>query len=308
MSQFIDEVRRRLIAVLSLSERTIRSLAAIIGGASTFLTQNLLPESLRGTTIYSVTIGMMQQYIVQRVARMETEAAADRVQLDEAYVQRKMAGTVLETAGLLTIGFSPLWVFAIAGDVAGGTRIYYHRLVEQLKEDGILDQDAEPSGMVDLLEAIQETSSTSATAIDTPPLSREELAQMASEIRASYSRVLGHVAEPRQQLDAVWARMRALAQRESISIERLSGIMSMDAASSSKSRAAAALMAGQVGVELFDEKILDSYRQTLASVREQGIDSFLRDHMRPFMETASAHFDPGRTTWIEDRLGGDPEA
>lgn len=303
MSHFVDDIRRRLTSALSLSERTIRSLAAIIGGASTLLTETLFPEAVRGTTIYNVTIGMMQQYIVERVAGMESEAAEDHVELSEDYIQRKMAGTLLEIAGLFTIGFSPLWVFAIAGDLAAGSKVYLHRLVERLKKDGIVAEKTEATELADVLEAIQDASSKSAMAIDTPPLSREELAKLADEVKISYGQAFGHTTNLRPQLDAVWERMEQLARRENISIERLSGIMTVNAASWSKSRVDTALVAGQVGAELFDEKILDSYRKTLAEALERGVDEYVHDHMRPFLESASSHFDPSRTTWIERKLG-----
>jgi hypothetical protein len=64
-----------------------------------------------------------------------------------------------------------------------------------------------------------------------------------------------------------------------------------------------ALAAGRTGAELFDEKILDSYRRTLAAASEQGVDRYVSDHMRPFLQTARSHFDSGRTTWIEREFG-----
>ena len=303
MSRFSDAVRRRLTRVLSLSERTIRSLSTVAVGASTLLTETLFPESLRGTTTYKVTIGMMQQYIIEQVAGMEGEVTEGHVELGDDYVQRKMAGTALEAAGLLTVGFSPLWVFAIAGDVAGGSKVYLHRLVERLKEDGIVAEKTEATELVDVLEAIQDASSKSATAIDTPPLSREELAKLADEMKAGYGRAFEHTTDLLPRLDDIWERMERLASRENISIERLGGVMTVDAVSWSEKGAGMALAAGRTGAELFDEKILDSYRKTLAAASEQGVDKYVSDHMRPFLQTARSHFDPSRTTWIERKLG-----
>ena len=54
---FSEVVRQRIAQVLSLPERTIRSLATIAVGASTLLTDTLFPKALRGTTTYKVTIG-----------------------------------------------------------------------------------------------------------------------------------------------------------------------------------------------------------------------------------------------------------
>ena len=116
MSRFSEAVRQRVTRVLSLSERAVRALSAVAVGTSTLLTETLFPEALRGTTTYRVTIGLMQQFIIERVAGMGRELAEGQVELGDDYAQRKMVGTALEAAGLLTVGFSPLWVLAIAGD------------------------------------------------------------------------------------------------------------------------------------------------------------------------------------------------
>ena len=85
--------------------------------------------------------------------------------------------------------FSPLWVFAIAGDAAGGSKVFLNRLVEHLKENEIIPQEAKATELVDVLEAIQVASSKSATSIDTPPLSRKKLTELADEMKGSYMRV-----------------------------------------------------------------------------------------------------------------------
>ena len=59
---------------------------------------------------------------------------------------------------------------------------------------------------------------------------------------------------------------------------------------------------GRTGVELFDEQILDSYRKTLTTISEKGIDKYMSSHMQPFMKSAKSHFNPGQKTWFESRF------
>lgn len=300
---FYETIRQRLMYTLSLPERTVRSLAALIGGTSTFLTETLFPKPLRGTTTYQVTIGLMQQFMIERVAGMENKIEEEHVQLGEDYVQRKMAGTALEAAGLLAMGYSPLWVFAILGDAAGGSKVFLNRLVKHLKENNLVTQDFEARQLVDVLEAVQEASSKSASTIDTPPLSNEELSKLADEMKLSYGRVFKSTKNLTPRLEAMWDTMEQLAFRENISIERLVGIMTVDAALWSKKGLGIARATGQTGAALFNEKILDSYKETLATITEQRIDAFMSHHMRPFMQSARAHFDPAQKTWTETKLG-----
>jgi hypothetical protein len=299
---FFEAAFQHLMYALSLPERTIRSLAALAGGTSTLLADTLFPKSFRGTTTYRVTIGMMQQFIIERVAGMKSEISADRAEVGDDFVQRKMAGTALEAAGLLTMGASPLWVLAILGDAAGGSKVFLNRLVKYLKENSVIEEQTEATELVDVLEAVQEASSKSAITIDTPPLSRAELSRLADEMKASYIRVFRSTTNLVPRLETIWKNMERLSRSENISIERLGGIMAVDAVSWSKKGMGIALATGRTGAELFDEKILDSYKQTLAATSEQGIDKYMSEHMQPFIQSARMHFDPAQKTWTESKL------
>jgi hypothetical protein len=271
---------------------------------STLLTETIFPESLRGTTTYRVTIGLMQQYILEKIAGMEDKASEEGVELSDDFAQRKLAGTALEAAGLLTMGFSPLWVFAIAGDAAGGSKLYLQRLVQRLKENDLIPQDEEANELVDVLEAIQGAVSQSALAVDMPPLSRDDLVRLVDDIKDGYVRTFEDSSNLLPSLDELWARMEQLTKREGVSIERLGGAMAMEAVAWSKKSAGMVLAAGQTGIQLFDEKILDSYKQTLSRAAEHGVDKVISDHMRPFLLMAKEHFDTSRQTWTEKLLSG----
>ena len=306
--RYIDKVRQHLHYSLSLPERTVRSLAAIGGGTTALLTDTLFPESMRRTHIYTLTLGSIQQFVIENVAGMESELAEEGTELSDEMVQRRMAGAALSAAGLCSIGFSPLWVLAIAGDAAGGTKVFHNRLVENLKENGLVAEEAECTELVDVLEAVQTTSRKSATVAATPPLSREELSVVADDLKASYGEAFEGKDDLVPELDGIWDDMTQSASRENISVERLSGIMTVDAMSSwGKKNVDTAAVVGQTGAQLFDEKILDSYRETLAAVSEQGADNYVRDHFQPFLKSAKSHFDTSQMTWTEKKLKGKSE-
>ncbi len=82
-THFIDKVHQHLTYALSLPERIVRSLAAIAGGTTTLLTDILFPESMRQTTFYNVTLGMMQQFVIEHVAGMEGEIAEGQSKLGD---------------------------------------------------------------------------------------------------------------------------------------------------------------------------------------------------------------------------------
>ncbi len=63
------ELWRTLKYTLSLPERTLRSVSAAVGGVSRFLTDSLLPTSLRGTTFYQVFLGNTQRFLAESIGK-----------------------------------------------------------------------------------------------------------------------------------------------------------------------------------------------------------------------------------------------
>ncbi|HOB76091.1 MAG TPA: hypothetical protein PKG54_16370 [Phycisphaerae bacterium] len=308
MSGFFDSAYKGLGYLLSLPERTLRSLAAVTGGTTSLLTETLFPEMLRDTTLYKIFLGDAQRFLVEKIAQVQRQGgeaapAAEGDAGQEDYVQRKVAGTALEAAGLLAMHLSPLWVFAIAADAAAGSNEFLQRLVVQLKRNNVLPPDAEIAGLHELLAAIQEASRRSAAAVDTPPLSREEVSQLADEMTEKYGRMFASVSNLLPRFETVWKRMESLAGRENISLERLGGILTMDVAEWSKKGFGAMLAVGQTGADLFGERVLASYERTLDAVAQDGVAGYLSRHMKPFLQAAMDAFSPARQTWIESWLG-----
>lgn len=303
MSGFLSVLRDRLNYMVSLPERTLRSLASIAGGTTTLLTDTLFPEVLRGTTMYRIFVGDAQRFVIEKVAQIQHEGEQEAGQTDPQYVQKKMIGGALETAGLFAMHISPLWVFAIAGDAAAGTGVFLDRLVRQLKTNSVIPEETRITGLTDLLEAMQDTTRRSAAAIDTPPLSRAELNKLAEDMQTSYRGMFGKATNLVPRFDDLWNRMERLASRENVSLERLSGILTIDVAGWGRKGISSVWAVGQTGADLFGEKILDSYGKTLERVSSEGVAGFLNRHMKPFLSAAAGHFSPVRKTWTQSITG-----
>jgi hypothetical protein len=175
--------------LFSLPERLVRSAAAVVGGTSLLVTETLFPEVVKDSTTYQVVVGNLQKFMIARVAQVEYFAASEEEQVIDGYIGRKLAGNVLEMAGLMTMRFSPVWVFAVAGDAAAGSKVFLDRLSTNLKQHGVIDPESDPDDVVGLLDAIQQASSSSATVMDTPPLTREQLVDLAGDLTDGYGRM-----------------------------------------------------------------------------------------------------------------------
>lgn len=304
MSQFQESVRKQLGYLLSLPERTLRSLSALVGGASLLVSETLLPVALRESTFYRILIGDTQRYLVEQVAQVARDlpetAESDTVTAD--YAQRKLTGAVLETVGLLSVQFSPLWVFAIVGDAAAGSKLFLNRLVGQLKKNGVIPPDAHITELVDVLNVMQTASEKSATVIDTPPLSRADLAKLVNDLKTSYQQMFAKTADLLPRLETVWGQLEQVASQQNISLERLQGILTIEAAEWGRKGVGTAVAITETSTELLGEAILSSYANTLEQVKEQGIAGYVGRYMKPFWETAVSHFQPHTKTWTEEKL------
>jgi hypothetical protein len=292
-----SEIGQRINYLMTLPERTVRSVVAIATGTSSLLTETLFPEALRGTTLYRIFVGDVQDFMTTKVAEVQrgTDQAAEEQRED--YLSRKVVGGALETAGLFAMHVSPLWVFAIAGDAAAGSSVFLERLVVQLKKNNVLPQDAQVQGLEDLLSSLQEVSRRGSTAVDTPPLSSAEVSKLAEEMNFHFGQLFERSTDLIPRLEDIWTRMEKLADRENVSIERLGGILTVQAAGVARKGFGSALAVGQTGAGLLGETILDNYSKTLDHVSEVGVAGYVSNHMQPFLQAASSHFDPARKTW-----------
>lgn len=288
--------------LLSFPERIIRSAAALVGGTSVIVTETLLPDVIRQSTTYQITIGDLQRFVVNRIAQVQPAETWLAEPVSNDYVYHKMAGGVLEMIGLLTYRFSPVWAFAIAADAAGGSSVYFDRLVAHLRVNEVIDKESKPESIPALLDAIQVSSKNSARAIDRPPLSRSELADLTAELESDYRQMLSRGQKVLPRLADIQARMDQVVSREGVSLEELSGIMALQAAKIGEAGRKTAAAVVRTSGELVSERILDSYQRTLDEINQQGLPNYLKTTLQPFFESAIRHFNPDQQTWTERKL------
>ena len=300
-----NKIARYLSLTLSIPERTGRALSAIIGGGTMLLTKMLVPGAIKNTSSYHFTLGMFQTFLVQNVAGM-TEMRT-QTELQEKFVHRKLLGSSLEAAGLLTMHFSPVWVFAIASDTARGGQVFVQRLVQQLKENGVIDPQSNPQTIEQILLSIQDVSHRSAAAIDTPPLSKQEIQDLADELRISAARLTENSSQLLPRFESLWNQITLVARKENMNLAQILGMLSVRAAAVSNSGIGTADALGKTSYGILDEMVLTEYRETLKGISDEGASNYLFNHMQPFIENARSHFDFRNETstqrWLLGFLG-----
>lgn len=291
---YLDHLNHYLALTFSIPERTARAMGAMVGGSTLLLSKTLIPNSFKASNTYHFTLGMFQTFLIRNVAGIDDTVT--NTELGDRFVHRKILGTSLEAAGLLTMHLSPVWVFAIASDAARGGQVFLQRLVAYLKENQVIAEDSNPTSIEQVLQSIANMGQQGAVAFDTPPLSMAEIRVMTSELRDASAALARDSSNLMPDFESIWNQINQVAKRENLSVEQVLGILSISAASVTHAGLGAADAVGRTGAVMLDEMILQDYKETLAEINDTGSVAYLKLHMRPFVENAQSHFDFTRET------------
>jgi hypothetical protein len=289
---------------LSLPERLVKSVATLLVGTTKLLTDTIIPEPLRQTNTYAAIVGNAQRFLIERVAEVQGVYAKEKdAGLPDDFVARKIAGNVMEAAGMFSMHLSPLWVFAIASDVAQGSKVYLNRLVDSLKNQGVLAPQAEIKELNGLFDALGQAGQASAKVFEAPPLSADGLRDLRKQITDGYKGVFTGMTNLLPRMDGLWASAERIATRENVSIESILGLMTVDLGRTAGQAMNAAFAVGQASTELLGETVFRSYAETISRVQEKGAVACLAEATRPYTDALLGHLTGEQTTWTE-RLWG----
>jgi hypothetical protein len=268
---------------ISLPERTIRSLAATLGGVVYEATEVLLPGWLRRSRFYQGLVVGTLRIAIELVGGVSGVLPSDDMDLQE-FTMRKAAGTGIEMAGFLTIGWSPIWLFAVAADLSGGTRTYLQALVSELKVDGMLPEDADVSSIEELLDALEGSSGLMAEALDVPPLN-------VPDMRSSWQEMRQHTTDlpDADRLASLYRDLQVTAEQQDHSVQYMSSLIATGAL--------------RAGVNLGQTHVFDYYQDALRTINSEGLPFYSRRVTRPYFAAAKDHFDPERITFTERLFG-----
>lgn len=271
----------------SLPERTLRASAAVAGGLLAETANVIVPHSLRRSKLYQATFDRLLRVVIELIGDVPNVYPDNGMTAGEL-ATRKAAGNVVEVAGVLTMGWSPLWLLAIAADLTGGTRAYLTALVEELRRSGVLPADTDIMSVDALLQTLEGTSSVAADAVDLPPLNVASLRQSWTSLKASVDTL-----PDAQALATTFNALRDAAVVEGRSLLDVSTALG-----------AGALRAGW---QLGNVHVFEYYREALTTIEAEGLLKFLRRISTPYVARAALHFNPAQLTFTQRLLSSDDE-
>ena len=268
--------------LVSLPERIVRAVAASVGGLIYETTAVLLPGWLRRSRLYQAIVAASLRVMVELVGGVTGILPPDAVGVEELAV-RKAAGSVIELASFVAVGWSPLWLLAATADLTGGTRTYLRMLVSELRRDGVLPEDAEFTSVEGLLSSLEGTSGLMAETVDVPPLSVRDM-------RSSWQALRQNVAElpDASRLASIYAQLQQVAKQEGRPLWSVSSLIAVGAV--------------RAGVQMGHTYIFDYYHDALRTITTDGLPAYAWHVAQPYFVVAVGHFDPKRVTLTERLL------
>jgi len=268
--------------LVSLPERTARSVAALTGGVVYEATEVMLPLAVRRSKLYQAIVGRLLRITIELVGGVEGIYPTQEMPVREL-LARKAAGNAVELSSFLAVGWSPVWLLAGASDLVGGTKAYLRTLVRELRDTGLLAEDADVASFEELLTALEGTSGVLADTVDVPPLNVPSVRTSWRELQ----RQAGDLPDA-AALEEIFAELQLAARQEDRSILEISSVV--------------ALGAVRTGLRLGNVHIFDYYRRALRTIVDEGLLSFLRRTSTPYLTRVGSHFDPRSVTYSERLL------
>ncbi len=267
---------------ISLPERTLRAVAVSVGGLVFEATEVLLPGWLRRSRLYQATIGGLLRIAIELVGGVTGVLPSDDMDIQE-FSLRKAAGTGIELAGFLAIGWSPIWLFAVAADITGGTRTYLGALVAELQREGILPENADIASVEQLLYTLEGTSGQMVEMVDVPPLNVGDLRTSWGELKRNATDL-----PDASSLASLYKDLQHVAKQEEQSLQSISSLIALGAA--------------RAGVKVGQTHVFDYYQDALRTINKEGLPVYAKRVSRPYLTAAKSHFNPQRITYTERLL------
>jgi hypothetical protein len=288
--------------LLSLPERVIRSALGFSAGLLREIGELALPRTVRRGQLYKSLVDTTLRYVIEQVGGAKGVYPTEVPQAQD-FLARRGVGHAIELLGIAAFRISPVWVFAALADLSGLGRRLIPEIAEALKEEGLLEKEAQFENVDQLLDSLEKTSSRVAQTINAPPIDVACLRKEWTEIR-SQARGLKPADLPSVKvISSRWEELKDEAARQGRSIFQTSSVMAISAVRALPDRARWLSSSTRVGAKragkLLSAALLDDYSHTLNELREVGYVTYTRRQLSPYLRACVDQFSRHQRTLTE---------
>jgi hypothetical protein len=288
--------------LLSLPERVLRSASGLAGGLLHEIGEAALPEGVRRGRLYTNLVDLTLRFMIESVGEVEG-VFPNEEKLNRDFLLRRTAGGGLEMIGILAFRASPVWILAALSDLTGAGRYLLADITRSLKQEGLIDANAEARTVDQLLDALEGASGLGADAINAPPLDVASLRRDWAALKSELRKISPGKLPDQETVTGTWVNLKRESRVQGRSIFEMSTVMALSAAGSLPERmyrlSRSAKLAGERTGYVLAGPLLAHYRQTLAEVHRIGFAGYWITQFRPYLRSAAAQFSPGRGSWTQ---------
>lgn len=279
-----------LAFVLSLPERVVRTLAALVATLAYGLTR-LVPLPLRR--------GKLFRLVVERQIRMIGDDVGGAglfpgvKPTDARSATRLAVGGAVDNLMMIGLRASPLWVLLAATDASKGAQLFLREIGEDLKARGLMREGSRLDSLDDVLEGLSRLSDRLADTVDMPPLS-------VAEMRATLGAVgqdaggLGRTALlDAADVDGLVEELRAFARISEHGLLETAGALAVGTLRSAGNVFQGGLVVAgstaRIVRRVVWKDVLGDYARTLERLRRRGLQGSLAAFVRPPLTSLARH-------------------
>ena len=294
---------RRYLA--TLPERIVRSIVGIGAGVAREVGDVALPRSVRQSRLYQNLVETTLRFLIEQVGEVEGAYAADE-KLGDDFLARRTAGNVIEALGVVAFRASPVWVLAALSDVCGLGRHLIPEIAASLKQQGLLEHDADFSSVDQLLDGLERTSGRVAQSINTPPLDVPSLREEWRALREEARTLTPDRLPTGESLVGLWTQLKTESERQQKSVFETSSMLALSAVRSAPQGArwlgASAVVGATKTGQVLAASVIEQYRETLHQIQEVGYTDYAARQLTPYVRAAASQFSPGKSTLTQRLL------
>ena len=290
--------------VISLPERLVRSISALTGGLLREAGVILLPAGLRRTALYRVMVEVTLRFLIEELGRVQ--GVYPKSEDLEGFLVKRTASHGIELLGLLTLHVSPIWVLAALADATGAGHTLIKQIADSLKQEGLLERDAQFETLDQLLNGLENTSAHLADTLNMPPVTLKGLRKEWEKLKQVLPSVPTANLPNLTTLETLWTKLVAASAAEHQSVFALCSTLAVGTLAElpasvfwlSKAAQTAAKRTGQ----LLGETLLDHYVLALNEIAAEGFVVYWRKQFHPYLSAAAQQFAPANETTTERLL------
>ncbi len=264
-----------------------------------------LPRAIRETKLYQNMVESTLRFLVEQVGQVDNVYPAESA-LAEKFLLKRAVGDGIDFIGIVAFHASPVWILAALADISGTGKQLVGEISSSLKEEGLLDKNANFETVDQLLDGLEHTAGQLATSLRFPPLDVASLRKEWSSLREAAASMPPPNLPSAAFVQAQWDELKQAAASQHRTVLELSSVMALSAIRAlpanllwlSRCARTATFRTGQ----FFAQGLFDHYSATLGQIRDAGFLSYWKSEFRPYLRAAAAQFSPARQSSTERLL------